>query len=98
MPDEYRDVRNVPKARQTYNTGCVMELLRFIRNAYSHKSSQNSMMQTKLNENIFLKLCDTLVLDVFLALERDNFLERPGIKNILCREIVQIHLPEEEEA
>ena len=51
--------------RKKYRTDKVIDLVRFIRNAYAHKQERSSQTQQHLVENIFTRVYPSLVLDVF---------------------------------
>ncbi|XP_028406570.1 serine/threonine-protein kinase/endoribonuclease IRE1-like [Dendronephthya gigantea] len=53
-----------------YRTDKVIDLLRFIRNAYAHKQERSLQIQKYLDENIFLRVYPTLVLDVFSVVQQ----------------------------
>ena len=63
--------------RKKYRTDKVIDLVRFIRNAYAHKQERSPQTQQDLVENIFTQVYPSLVLDVFgvvqeLKLEKDR--------------------------
>ncbi len=51
--------------RKKYRTDKVIDLVRFIRNAYAHKQERSSQTQQHLVGNIFTRVYPSLVLDVF---------------------------------
>ena len=63
--------------RKKYRTDRLIDLVRFIRNAYAHKQERSFQTQQDLVENIFTPVYPSLVLDVFgvvqeLRLEEDR--------------------------
>ncbi|CAB3999419.1 serine threonine- kinase endoribonuclease IRE1-like [Paramuricea clavata] len=68
--------------RQKYRTDKVIDLLRFIRNAYAHKQERSPVAQGYLDRNIFLQTYPSLVLDVFSVVQDLGFLNDPNRKNI----------------
>ena len=51
--------------RKNYRTDKLIDLIRFIRNAYAHKQERSPQGQQDLVENIFTQVYPSLVLDVF---------------------------------
>ncbi|XP_028392741.1 uncharacterized protein LOC114517269 [Dendronephthya gigantea] len=51
--------------RKPYRTDKVIDLIRFIRNSYAHKQERSLMFQQDVDNNIFLRKYQTLVLDAF---------------------------------
>ncbi|CAB3987252.1 serine threonine- kinase endoribonuclease IRE1-like [Paramuricea clavata] len=56
-----------------YRTGKVIDLLRFIRNAYAHKQERSPAVQAVLNRNAFLHIYPSLVLDVIVVVQKLGF-------------------------
>ncbi|CAB3999420.1 serine threonine- kinase endoribonuclease IRE1-like [Paramuricea clavata] len=68
--------------QKKYRTNKVIDLLRFIRNAYVHKQERSLKLQEDLDNNIFLQLYPSLVLDVFYVVQDLDFLNDPNRNNI----------------
>ena len=51
--------------QKKYRTDKLIDLIRFIRNAYAHKQERSVQFQRYLDENIFTRSFPSLVLDVF---------------------------------
>ena len=71
--------------RKKYRTDRLIDLVRFIRNAYAHKQERSSQTQQDLVENIFTRVYPSLVLDVFgvvqeLRLEEDRSSIREALR------------------
>jgi serine/threonine protein kinase len=60
-------------AVRTYRTDKVIDLLRFIRNAYAHKQERSLKIQDDLDKNIFLRAYPSLVLDVIAVVQQLGF-------------------------
>jgi serine/threonine protein kinase/ankyrin repeat protein len=70
--------------RQKYRTDKVIDLLRFIRNAYAHKQERSPVAQGYLDRNIFLQSYPSLVLDVFSVVQGLGFdANRSNIEQVL---------------
>ena len=80
VPDVYKELLI---RKSNYRTNCVLDLLRFIRNAHAHEEERSAAVKAKLQQNIFLQVFPTLVLEVYDALIRHKFLNRNGIKKFL---------------
>ena len=83
VADVYLDMTSKPWFKVYYRTTCVLELLRFIRNAYFHKQEKSANVKAQLENYIFLTAFPSLVFDVYVALEKNGFLVRNGIKGVL---------------
>jgi serine/threonine-protein kinase/endoribonuclease IRE1 len=59
--------------KKKYHTDKVIDLLRFIRNAYAHKQERSLRFQRDLDNNIFLRKYPSLVLDVFDVVQQLEF-------------------------
>jgi serine/threonine-protein kinase/endoribonuclease IRE1 len=68
--------------RQKYRTDKVIDLLRFIRNAYAHKQERSLVAQGYLDNNIFQQSYHSLVLDVYSVVQDLGFLNDPNRSNI----------------
>ena len=68
--------------RQKYRTDKVIDLLRFIRNAYAHKQERSPVAQGYLDRNIFQQSYHSLVLDVYSVVQDLGFLNDPNRSNI----------------
>ena len=62
--------------RKKYRTDKVIDLIRFIRNAYAHKQDRSSNTKHYLDENIFFQGYPSLVLDVFSVVQQLGFDEK----------------------
>jgi serine/threonine protein kinase/ankyrin repeat protein len=71
-----------PARRQRYRTDKVIDLLRFIRNAYAHKQERSQVAQGYLDRNIFQQSYHSLVLDVYSVVQDLGFLNDPNRSNI----------------
>ena len=69
---------------KTYRTDKVIDLIRFIRNAYAHKQDRSLLTKHQLDKNIFFLLYPSLVLDVFGVVQQLGFDEkRSSIRDAL---------------
>jgi serine/threonine protein kinase len=68
--------------RQKYRTDKVIDLLRFIRNAYAHKQERSQVAQGYLDNNIFQQSYHSLVLDVYSVVQDLGFLNDQNRSNI----------------
>ena len=59
--------------QKKYRTDQLIDLIRFIRNAYAHKQERSARVQKSLDDNIFNCLFPSLVLDVFSVVQQLNF-------------------------
>ena len=67
-----------------YRTDKLIDLIRFIRNAYAHKQERSAMVQQHLDDNIFTRVFSSLVLDVFGVVQQLKFDEnRSNIREAL---------------
>ena len=67
-----------------YRTDKLIDLIRFIRNAYAHKQERSPQGQQDLLENIFTEVYPSLVLDVFGVVQDLEFYEsRSNIQEAL---------------
>ena len=62
--------------RKKYRTDKVIDLIRFIRNAYAHKQERSRYTKHQLDENIFFRVYPSLVLDVFSVVQQLGFDEK----------------------
>ena len=69
--------------QKKYRTDKVIDLLRFIRNAYAHKQERSLRFQQDLDDNIFLRKYPSLVLDVFDVVQQLEFEYRSNIRQAL---------------
>ena len=66
--------------QKNYRTDKVIDLIRFIRNAYAHKQERSLQFQQHLDDNIFTRKFPSLVLDVFDVVQQlENVEERSNI-------------------
>ena len=66
--------------QKKYRTDKVIDLIRFIRNAYAHKQERSLQFQQHLDDNIFTRKFPSLVLDVFDVVQQlENVEERSNI-------------------
>lgn len=73
------------RKRSSYRGDMVIDLLRFLRNAYAHKE-ENPTVQSLLQSNVFLQKFPSLVIDVYEALEKNGFLKsRANIAEVLSK-------------
>jgi serine/threonine protein kinase/ankyrin repeat protein len=71
-----------------YRTNKVIDLIRFIRNAYAHKQERSHQTQQDLVDNIFIRVYPSLVLDVFGVVQGLGFEEtRSSIREALSSNI-----------
>ena len=70
--------------QKKYRTDKLIDLIRFIRNAYAHKQERSVQFQRYLDENIFTRKFPSLVLDVFGVVQQLKFDEsRSSIREAL---------------
>ncbi len=69
--------------QKDYRTDKVIDLIRFIRNAYAHKQERSLKFQKALDKNIFLRKYPTLVLDVFFVVRQLELEDRSNIQQAL---------------
>ena len=70
--------------QKKYRTDKVIDLIRFIRNAYAHKQERSLQFQQHLDNNIFTRKFPSLVLDVFDVVQQLKFDEnRSNIREAL---------------
>ena len=69
FPELFEHMRK-PNRKKRYRTTKVIDFLRFIRNAYSHREERSSQDQRKLDGNVFLRKYPSLVLDVFNVVQQ----------------------------
>ena len=62
--------------QKKYRTDKVIDLIRFIRNAYAHRQERSPEFQKDLEENIFLRKYPSLVLDTFGVVQKLDFDEK----------------------
>ena len=77
----YNEITNLRREKK-YRTDNMIDLLRFIRNAYSHKQERSSQARKYLDENKFLWDFPLLVLDVFNVVQQLKFDEDENRSNI----------------
>ena len=68
--------------QKKYRTDKVIDLIRFIRNSYAHKQERSVGFQKAVDENIFLRNFQSLVLDTFFVVQQLGFDEHHGRSNI----------------
>ena len=72
------------RIQKKYRTAKLIDLIRFIRNAYAHKQERSSRVQQYLDNNIFTRRFPSLVLDVFDVVQQLKFDEnRSNIREAL---------------
>ena len=64
IPQIYQEMTEA-WTQKKYRTDKLIDLIRFIRNAYAHKQERSVQFQRYLDENIFTRSFPSLVLDVF---------------------------------
>ena len=70
--------------QKKYRTDKVIDLIRFIRNAYAHKQEKSLQSQQHLDDNIFTRIFPSLVLDVLGVVQQLDFDEnRSNIREAL---------------
>ena len=70
--------------QKKYRTAKLIDLIRFIRNAYSHKQERSARVQQYLDNNIFTRRFPSLVLNVFDVVQQLKFDEnRTNIREAL---------------
>ncbi|XP_046843495.1 uncharacterized protein LOC124437571 [Xenia sp. Carnegie-2017] len=69
--------------QKNYRTNNVIDLVRFIRNAYAHKQERSMWFQQVLDNSIFLRKFPRLVLDVFGVVQRLELESRNTIHSAL---------------
>ncbi|CAB4040121.1 serine threonine- kinase endoribonuclease IRE1-like, partial [Paramuricea clavata] len=79
----YEEITRAWKSKK-YRTDKVIDLIRFIRNAYAHKQERSYQTQQDLVDNIFIRVYPSLVLDVFGVVQGLGFEEtRSSIREAL---------------
>ena len=68
----YQEMTRAWKQKK-YRTDKVIDLIRFIRNAYAHKQERSLQSQQYLDGNIFTRIFPSLVLDVLGVVQRLDF-------------------------
>ena len=63
------------KIRRRYRKTMMIDLIRFIRNAYCHKEERSSRERSTLNNNVFLRAYPSLVLDVLAVVQHLGYHE-----------------------
>ena len=71
----YQEMIRVWKQKK-YRTDKLIDLIRFIRNAYAHKQERSLQFQQHLDDNIFTRMFPSLVLDVFDVVQQLTFTEK----------------------
>ncbi|XP_046841759.1 uncharacterized protein LOC124435860 [Xenia sp. Carnegie-2017] len=82
VPDLFVEMTNAWKQKK-YRKNKVIDLVRFIRNAYAHKQERPDDLQEQLDKNIFLVKFPSLVLDVFSVVQQLNLESRNTIEAAL---------------
>ena len=85
VQDVFNDVTSTWHGKR-YDENSITDLLRFIRNVIAHKQDQTAVVQTMLQNHIFLKKFPQLLVDVYEALEKESLLNMPGIQEVLADE------------
>ena len=70
-----------------YRTDKLIDLIRFIRNAYAHRQDKSLKVQEDLDKNIFLRMYPHLVLDAFDVVHELGYKTRPNIVQALSMDI-----------
>ena len=79
----YEEITKAWKSKK-YRTDKVIDLIRFIRNAYAHKQERSHQTKQDLVDNIFIRVYPSLVLDVFGVVQGLGFEEtRSSIREAL---------------
>ncbi|XP_028411768.1 uncharacterized protein LOC114534512 [Dendronephthya gigantea] len=81
-----RDVHKEMSRNKRYRTNMIIDLLRFIRNAYAHRNEKSFRVQVYLDDKIFLHTYPSLVLDVFNVIQRLGLRERRRDINDVLKE------------
>ena len=81
LPELFSEMTMAWKQKK-YRTNYVIDLVRFFRNAYSHKEERSLRTKRILDNSIFFKKFPSLVLDVFAALQNAGFLDDETRSNI----------------
>ncbi|XP_046841757.1 uncharacterized protein LOC124435859 [Xenia sp. Carnegie-2017] len=82
IPMLYQEIITAWK-QKNYRTNNVIDLVRFIRNAYAHKQERSMWFQQVLDNSIFLRKFPRLVLDVFGVVQRLELESRNTIHSAL---------------
>jgi serine/threonine protein kinase/ankyrin repeat protein len=82
VKDLFAEMTAARKHSNQYNTKKVIDLLRFIRNAYAHKQERSPAVQAVLNRNAFLHIYPSLVLDVIVVIQKLGFDKDKSRSNI----------------
>jgi serine/threonine-protein kinase/endoribonuclease IRE1 len=79
--DMYDEMIKAWKSKK-YRTNKLIDLIRFIRNAYAHKQDRSLQLQEDLDTNIFLHKYPSIVLDVLSVVQELGFHEDESRSNI----------------
>ena len=77
----FKETTNAWKQKR-YRTDKLIDLIRFIRNAFAHRQERSLKFQEDLEDSIFFRTYPSLVLDVFGVVQQLNFDEDPLRSNI----------------
>ncbi|XP_046843225.1 myosin light chain kinase A-like [Xenia sp. Carnegie-2017] len=83
QPEAIKPGNNYCMETENYRTNNVIDLVRFIRNAYAHKQERSIWFQQVLDNSIFLRKFPRLVLDVFGVVQRLELESRNTIHSAL---------------
>ena len=82
FPQIYQEMIRAWKQKK-YQTDKVIDLIRFIRNAYAHKQERSLQFQQHLDDNIFTRKFPSLVLDVLSVVQQLKLENRSNIREAL---------------
>ncbi|CAB4033822.1 serine threonine- kinase endoribonuclease IRE1-like, partial [Paramuricea clavata] len=81
LKDMYDEMIKTWKSKK-YRTNKLIDLIRFIRNTYSHRQDKSLQLQQDLDKNIFLHKYPSIVLDVLSVVQELGFHEDESRNNI----------------
>ena len=82
IPQIYQETTRAWKQKK-YRTDKLIDLIRFIRNAYAHKQERSPQFQQYLDNNIFTRMFPSLMLDVLSAVQQLKLENRSNIREAL---------------
>ena len=82
FPQIYQEMIRAWKQKE-YQTDKLIDLIRFIRNAYAHKQEKSLQFQQHLDDNIFTRKFPSLVLDVLSVVQQLKLENRSNIREAL---------------
>ena len=81
LQELFIEMRSTWKQKK-YRIDNVIDLLRFLRNSYSHKEERSLNFKQELDNNVFLKAFPSLVIEVYIAVQNAGMVDDPNRSNI----------------